>query len=546
MSADGGKGTVPGSGDGGGGGSDDPRVGTTVDKYTITRVLGSGGMGKVYEARNQLSHRFAIKFLRTDLATNRDLLHRFEKEGLASGHLEHSNIASAIDSGVAPDGSPYLVLEYLHGEDCSKVLRREGPLPVERAVDIVLQACRGLAVAHRAAIIHRDLKPENLFLTKAGDGSDVVKILDFGIAKFRASEGSLLTNTGASFGTPHYMSPEQVRDSAHVDERTDVWSLGVVLYELLSGRKPFQGDSIFHIAHQIVTVDPPPLASLRGGLDPALFTLVERAMTKDLSARLRSASEMEQALSRITKRVSRVNVRATLPMADTAPPSSVSHDLASHKAPSAAAALFGRVVPEGELSLVRRSSLMAAGALILGAGLATFATPDKVAYWEPTVLICASGWGAGVWTRAARERGAGTMHLLGSFFGGFLTAATWVFVIMAVAQLLRAGSSTSELRRFLVEVAGGLRGKDVSDKMEFMYPVVAMFSASWGGGQGSYRANTNVAQDSDVAVTVCYEGAFFYNLPGGGSPADFSIVPSSATYAAFRNMVGSAPPRSSS
>jgi tRNA A-37 threonylcarbamoyl transferase component Bud32 len=280
-----------------GGDERERRIGTVVDKYQITRLLGRGGMGAVYEARHaKLSRRVAIKFLLPDLARNREILHRFENEAKAAGLLEHPNLAAVTDSGRAADGAPYLVMEYLQGEDVSKLLRRSGPLSVSRAVDIVLQACWGLAVAHKARIVHRDLKPENLFVTEAGGGGDVVKVLDFGIAKLRSTDGSFVTSTGTAFGTAHYMSPEQARGAAEVDERTDIWSLGVVLYELLAGRKPFEGDQFLQVIHQILSVEPPTLATLRPGLPPALVAAVARAMRKDISARFENVVAFGEAI----------------------------------------------------------------------------------------------------------------------------------------------------------------------------------------------------------------------------------------------------------
>ena len=208
----------------------DARLGMTVDKYTIVRQLGRGGMGAVYEARHaRLSRRFAIKFLLPEVATNREVLRRFENEAKAAGGLEHPNLAAVTDVGQAPDGAPYLVMEFLEGEDGATLLRRHGPLSVRRAADIVVQACRGLAVAHRAGIVHRDHKPENIFIATAGDGRDQVKVLDFGIAKLRSVDASVATGTGATFGTAFYMSPEQARGAGEVDHRSDVWSLGVVV-----------------------------------------------------------------------------------------------------------------------------------------------------------------------------------------------------------------------------------------------------------------------------------------------------------------------------
>jgi serine/threonine protein kinase len=279
------------------------RVGTVVDKYTLIRVLGRGGMGAVYEARHAtLARRFAIKFLLPELATNREILRRFENEAKAAGGLEHPNVAAVTDFGRADDGAPYIVMEFLQGEDCAALLKRVGPLPVPRATDIVLQACRGLAVAHRMGIVHRDLKPENLFITDAGDGSDLVKVLDFGIAKLRVSDASVVTGTGATFGTAFYMSPEQARGAGEVDGRTDVWSLGVVLYELLSGRKPFMGEQFLQVIHQILSVEPPALTTLRPGLPPGLLAVVERTMAKELPRRVPSALALAEALAPLAGR----------------------------------------------------------------------------------------------------------------------------------------------------------------------------------------------------------------------------------------------------
>jgi serine/threonine-protein kinase len=296
------------------------RLGTVVDKYTLVRLLGRGGMGAVYEARHAtLSRRFALKFLLPELAANRELLRRFTNEAKAAGGLEHPNLAAVTDFGRAADGAPYIVMEFLPGEDCARLLKRTGILPIPRAANVVAQACRGLAVAHDAGIVHRDLKPENLFLTDAGDGSDLVKVLDFGIAKLRVSDASVVTGTGATFGTAFYMSPEQARGAGEVDARTDVWSLGVVLYELLTGRKPFQGEQFLQVVHQILSAEPPPLASLRPGLPAKLVAAVEKAMAKDVAARVPSVRALGEMLAPFTGgRVATAREESLLPTAPTA------------------------------------------------------------------------------------------------------------------------------------------------------------------------------------------------------------------------------------
>jgi eukaryotic-like serine/threonine-protein kinase len=276
----------------------DPRLGTEVDRYTIDRLLGKGGMGAVYEARHtRLGRRVAVKFLLPELAARPEILRRFENEARAAGGLEHPNLVAVIDLGRSADGSPYLVMEFLQGEDCARLLRRVGPLPVPRAADIVLQACRGVAVAHEAGIIHRDLKPENLFVTDVGDGSDQIKVLDFGIAKLRPSDGQVSTRTGSTFGTTHYMSPEQARGAAEVDPRTDVWSLGIVLFELLGGRRPFEGEEPLNVVHQILSADPPALDTLRPGLPAGLAAVVGKAMQKDAAHRFATIRALAEALA---------------------------------------------------------------------------------------------------------------------------------------------------------------------------------------------------------------------------------------------------------
>jgi eukaryotic-like serine/threonine-protein kinase len=362
----------------------DARIGTVVDKYTIVRVIGRGGMGAVYEARHaRTARRFAIKFLLPEFASNRDVLRRFENEAKAAGGLEHFNLAGVTDVGQAADGAPYLVMEFLEGEDGAKLLRRYGPLPVARAVDIALQTCRGLAVAHRAGIVHRDLKPENIFLVETGDGRDQVKVLDFGIAKLRATDTSVATGTGATFGTAFYMAPEQARGAGDVDHRADVWSLGVVLYELLSGRKPFEGGAFLEVIHKILTTEPPSLDELRPGLPPALVALVHQSMRKEVLERLPSVVTFAERLVPFA-----ITASGSAPsgLAATAP-SAPTFAIAPVTAPTAPAPVSVAVVSGAEPTRSRRGLVIALVAIfaIVAASAAAFLSRAPTPTAAPTV-----------------------------------------------------------------------------------------------------------------------------------------------------------------
>jgi serine/threonine-protein kinase len=275
------------------------RVGLVLDgKYAIARLLGEGGMGEVYEARHtKLGRRVAVKFLFAEYARKPAVARRFETEAMTAGSLEHENVGAVYDVGALPDGTPYLVMEFLVGEDVDRLLQRETRLTLARAADIVIQACHGLDEVHRRGIVHRDLKPANLFLLRRPNGADLVKIIDFGIAKLRTDQAPLeATKTGAAIGTPYYMSPEQGRGEKNITSASDLYSLGVILYELLAGARPHEGSSPFEIVHKILTEAPPPLEQLAPDLPPPVYPIVRKALSREPADRFASANELAMAL----------------------------------------------------------------------------------------------------------------------------------------------------------------------------------------------------------------------------------------------------------
>jgi eukaryotic-like serine/threonine-protein kinase len=284
---------------------DASRVGEIVGgKYRIVRLLAKGGMGVVYEAQHTVvRRRFAIKFLRRDLAERREILTRFQREAEAAGALEHENVTAAVDFGIAEDGTPYILMEYLVGESLAALLERTGRLPISRAADLLIQACTGVAAAHAAGIVHRDLKPHNLFVGRRHDGTDLLKVLDFGVAKLQmAEDASAATRTGMVLGTAAYMSPEQARGDKLVDGKTDVYALGAILYEMLSLKRPHPGDSQNAILHHIATQPVVPLESVQPDLPPALVELAGRTLALNQAERPATVEALAEGLAPFARR----------------------------------------------------------------------------------------------------------------------------------------------------------------------------------------------------------------------------------------------------
>jgi serine/threonine protein kinase len=280
-----------------------PTVGSVVaGKYRIEHKLGKGGMGVVLAARHiQLGHLVAIKFIRHGGDVRGVVAARFLREARASAALRSENVARVHDVGTLDSGAPYIVMEHLEGMNLSKLIRRRAPLPVEEAVDLMLQACKGLAEAHSLGIVHRDVKPGNMFLAEQPDGSTILKILDFGISKtpklVEGEEEADLTQSQMLLGSPKYLSPEQVRDAKNVDHRTDVWALGLVLYYMLSGRRPFEAETMSAVCVSIATDTPTPLIELRPDAPLALCGVVMRCLEKDRNERVQTAEDLAKAIA---------------------------------------------------------------------------------------------------------------------------------------------------------------------------------------------------------------------------------------------------------
>ncbi len=271
----------------------DARIGQVVGgTYRITRHIGSGGSSHVFAAEHlRLGKLFAIKLLRSD--NSRRAAQRFRREAKAVARLQSEHIISVIDCGELDDQTPYLVMALLEGEDLRTLLNREGSLPARRAVQIVIEACRGLTVVHEAGLVHRDLKPENLFIARRATGEDWCKILDFGVAK---TEASLSTADGAIVGTVRYMAPEQLSDGASVGPASDVYALGAILYECLSGQPLIDATSVQEIMYRVMNHEHAALSTLVPTLPAHLTNAVDRCLSKDASSRPKSMTALAKLL----------------------------------------------------------------------------------------------------------------------------------------------------------------------------------------------------------------------------------------------------------
>jgi eukaryotic-like serine/threonine-protein kinase len=282
-------------------------------KYRIDKILGVGGMGVVVAAHHiHLDEKVAIKFLLPEALGNGEAVARFAREARAAVKIKSEHVTRVTDVGTLETGAPYMIMEHLEGRDLSAMLREKGPLPVEQAVEFVLQACEAMADAHGLGIVHRDLKPANLFCIRQSDGMLSIKVLDFGISKMTGSVAAGsdmgMTKTTAVMGSPLYMSPEQLQSARNVDARTDIWAIGVILYELVTGMVPFNGESLPELCVSILSTPPLAMQILRPDVPPGLEQVILKCLRKDRNDRYANVAELAVALAEYGPKRSRASV----------------------------------------------------------------------------------------------------------------------------------------------------------------------------------------------------------------------------------------------
>ncbi len=281
----------------------DPIIGQTIGNYQVRQKLGEGGMGSVYMAEHpHIGKKVALKILHAEFASNTDVVARFFNEAKAVNDIGHPNIVDIVDYGVlttgpSGEGLVYFIMEFLPGITLTELIRREAPLAPERALSICLQVADALSASHKCNIVHRDLKPDNIILIQRGREKDFVKLLDFGIAKLTGDQpGSRRTRTGLVMGTPAYMSPEQCEGRGNVDARADIYALGIVLYEMITGRVPFYGEGYGEVLVQHLTQAPAPPSTIRGLIPPHVEQVILKALEKRPEMRFPTMDEMTKAL----------------------------------------------------------------------------------------------------------------------------------------------------------------------------------------------------------------------------------------------------------
>jgi eukaryotic-like serine/threonine-protein kinase len=324
-------------------------------QFQILQKIGSGGMGSVYKALQPAMNRMvAVKILHPKLANRKDLVSRFRREARAMSHLTHPNTVKVYLYGELEDGSLYIVMEYLEGKNLNQTVRSEGPMTIERGLPILIQACHALDEAHTQGIIHRDLKPENIFVTNVGGMKDFAKVLDFGLAKVTEREmrpGSIiLTQEGMVFGTPEFMSPEQAQGKT-LTAGSDIYSLAVILYEVLTGKLPFEAKNPMEYIQLHVTAKPKPINERVPGktFPPLLWTVLSKAMEKKPEDRYTSAAEFAHALQAVLEGRAEVppyGANGARPMMASSPQQQQQQSGAHPPAPNAPTAAPNAAIPQ--------------------------------------------------------------------------------------------------------------------------------------------------------------------------------------------------------
>jgi serine/threonine-protein kinase len=284
-------------------------------KYRITRLIGEGGMGAVYLGENvRISRKVAIKVLHAGLTENREVTQRFEREAQAAGRIGNDHILEVLDLGTRPNGDHYIVMEYLDGEPLTSRIKGRGRIQPLELAQLIRQVLVGLSAAHRAGIVHRDLKPDNIYILKEKAGkTDFVKIIDFGISKFQPlnSDGMRMTRTGMMMGTPYYMSPEQASGSQDADQRSDLYAVGVMMFEASTGQVPFDAATFNQLLFKIVLDEVPRPEIIQPDLDPAFASLISKAMARDPLQRFQTADDFSLAIDAWLKQGTPVTIPPT-------------------------------------------------------------------------------------------------------------------------------------------------------------------------------------------------------------------------------------------
>ena len=370
-------------------------------KYRVERMLGQGGMGVVVAAHHlQLDEKVALKFLLPEALGNPEAVERFLREARAAVKIKSEHVARVSDVGQLETGSPYIVMEYLEGGDLARWLEQSGALPIEQAVEFVLQALVAIAEAHGLGIVHRDLKPANLFCVRRADGQLSIKVLDFGISKLTdpttAAPIHAMTRTSALMGSPLYMSPEQMASSRDVDAGADIWALGVILFELVAGKPPFHGEAVTELAIKVATAEPASLRSYRPEAPPQLEAVIRRCLEKERARRYRNVGELALALSPFAARRARRYVESVSGIVQAEGQSHIALTVTASPELDETQVSAGTLPPVGRTTLGSSRGPSAAvgialvGALVLGGAVAVLALKKSATRPDPGATVAAS------------------------------------------------------------------------------------------------------------------------------------------------------------